>query len=214
MFIDIINMWNFFGKKKGVDVLRTEVRESFDNVKNDFNKIGKWIVHLDDKTQSDEYNISEIKKQILDIQNDILEIKDFVSFFGPQLSNGSSKQIKTGVVKQTAPRAVQTAVQTGVQTGVLDNLTVMERAIVWTLLNSELKLSYEDLAALLGKDKSTIRGQINTIKQKSDGLILEYMEVGGKKRLYIPYEIKSAIIKSVKISVKVSKNHKKSKSEG
>jgi hypothetical protein len=43
----------------------------------------------------------------------------------------------------------------------------------------EMKLSYEDLALMLGKEKSTIRGQINTIKQKSEGLIEEITEKNG-----------------------------------
>jgi chromosome segregation and condensation protein ScpB len=84
----------------------------------------------------------------------------------------------------------------------------MERAIVWALLNSEMKLSYEDLAALLGKDKSTIRGQINTIKQKNEGIIMEVRESNGKKRLYIPDEVRSMIIKSVKVKIKGSKSKK------
>jgi chromosome segregation and condensation protein ScpB len=117
------------------------------------------------------------------------------------------------VNKQTAPHTVQTGVQTGVQTDLLSNLTVMERAIVWALLNSEMRLSYEDIAALLGKDKSTIRGQINTIKQKNEGIILESREVSGKKRLYVPDEIRSMIIKSVKVKIKGSKSAKNLKSE-
>jgi hypothetical protein len=69
-------------------------------------------------------------------------------------------------------------------------------------LNSELKLSYEDLAALLGKNTSTIRGQINSLKRKSEGIIEEVSEGNGKKRLYIPEEIRNQIVKSVKVRVK------------
>ena len=127
-----------------------------------------------------------------------MEIKDFISFFGLRLS----KQTQTMSIKQTTTTPVQTAVQTAVQTDILSNLTVMERAIVWALVNSEMKLSYEDLAALLGKDKSTIRGQINTIKQKNDSLIMESRELNGKKRLYIPDEIRTKLVKSLKIKVK------------
>ena len=113
------------------------------------------------------------------------------------------------MAKQAMPGDVQTPVQTDVQTGILDNLTVMERAIVWALLNADMRLSYEDLAALLGKDKSTIRGQINTIKQKNANIIMEVRESNGKKRLYIPDESRAMIIKSVKIKVKGSKKGEK-----
>ena len=198
-------MWSLFGHKKRVDKLKDDIQGSFDHVRKDFDKVGKWIKHLDDKHGLHNNDIYNIKDQLLTIQEDLAEIKDFISFFGPQLPNDSSKQTQTSAHKQTTHGDVQTDVQTPVQTDVLKNLTVMERGIVWVLLNSEMKLSYEDLASLLGKNKSTIRGQINTIKQKNDELILEYRELSGKKRLYIPEEIRSKIIKSVKIKVKSDK---------
>ena len=201
-------MFSLFGHKKRVDKLKEEVHESFGHVKKDFGKVSEWITHLDGKHSSHDSDISDIKDQLLSIHEDIIELKDFISFFGPQLSKQLSKQIQTSVAKQTMPNAVQTPVQTVVQTDILDNLTVMERAIVWALLNSDMNLSYEDLAALLGKNKSTIRGQINTIKQKNEELIVEARELNGKKRLYIPDKIRSMIIKSVKIKVKASKKSK------
>ena len=201
-------MLGLFGHKKRVDVLRTEVQDSFNHVKKDFNKVGEWIKHLDDKHTSHKDEISDIKDQLLTIHEDLIELKDFVSFFGPQISKNLSKQSSPSGIKQSIPSDVQTGVQTGVQTNILDNLTVMERAIVWALLNADMKLSYEDLAALLGKDKSTIRGQINTIKQKNSNIIMESREANGKKRLYIPDEIRNIVMKSVKIKVKESKNRK------
>jgi predicted transcriptional regulator len=203
----------FFGNKKQIEKLRDDVFSSFNHVKQDFNKVGEWIKHLDGKEAKNENEISDIKEQLLSIQNDLTELKDFISFFKPQLTQAMSKQSQTSRNKQTMSAAVQTPVQTPVQTDILDNLTVMERAIVWALLNSEMKLSYEDLAALLGKDKSTIRGQINVIKQKNDGLIEEYREITGKKRLYIPEDIRNRILKGVKIRVEGSKKLKKEKSE-
>jgi hypothetical protein len=201
-------MLGLFGHKKRIKKLREEVQDSFNHVKKDFNKVGDWIKHLDEKHSSHEDEIANIKDQLLTIHEDLMELKDFVSFFGPQVKGSVSKQQQTSVVKQTLPDAVQTVSQTGVQTGILNNLTVMERAIMWALLNSDMKLSYEDLAALLGKDKSTIRGQINTIKQKKEGLIEEAREVNGKKRLFVPENVKNAIIKSVKVKVKRSKREK------
>ena len=57
-----------------------------------------------------------------------------------------------------------------------------------------------DIAAILGKNRATIRGQVNSIKQKSEGLIREIIEKTGKKRIYIPEEIKDRLIKTLKIS--------------
>ena len=204
-----VKMLGLFGHKKRIEKLRVDVQDSFGHVKKDFNKVGEWIKHLDDKHTSHKADISMIKDQLLDIQNDLIEIKDFISFFGPQLSKDLSKQVQTTASKQLPQGIVQTVVQTDVQTDVLSNLTVMERGIVWALLNSEMKLSYEDLAALLGKNKSTIRGQINTIKQKNSGLIMESREFSGKKRLYVPDDIKMNIMKSMKVKVNRSKKTQK-----
>src|SRR4030043_511878 len=85
---------------------------------------------------------------------------------------------------------VQTAVQTSFLDNFLDNLSVTERAIVWVILNSEMKLSYDDLAAMLGKERATIRGQVNSIKQKSDGLVEEIIGKNNKKRFFIPDQVK------------------------
>jgi len=67
------------------------------------------------------------------------------------------------------------------------------------LLNSDLRLGYDDLAAMLGKERSTIRGHLNRIKQKSDGLIEETVEKNGKKRVFVPEEMKEKLLKKVKV---------------
>jgi hypothetical protein len=195
-------MFSLFRHKKRIENLKIEIQDSFSSVKRDFGKVGEWITHIDDKHTSHSFEINSLKNQLLSIQNDLIELKDFISFFGPQLSKGLFKQTQKSNIKQTASTGVQTSVQTGVQTGILNNLTVMERALIWTMLNSDMKLSYEDIAALLGKDKSTIRGQINTIKQKNSELIKESLELNGKKRLFIPENIKSQIIKNIKVKIK------------
>jgi len=76
-------------------------------------------------------------------------------------------------------------------------------------MNSDLKLSYEDLARLLGKERSTVRGQVNSIKQKSGGLIQEIVEKNGKKRVFIPEEIREKLAKYAKVRVGKEKKSKK-----
>ena len=111
--------------------------------------------------------------------------------------------------KQTGVLPVQMGVQTGVQTPKLEQFSITERAILWILLNSDIKLSYDDLAAMLGKEKSTIRGQINTIKTKSESIIEEQIEKNGKKRVFIPENIKEKMLKKAKVRVNKNKNNKK-----
>ena len=76
-----------------------------------------------------------------------------------------------------------------------------------------MKLSYEDLARLLGKERSTIRSQINQIKHKSEGLIMESTEANGKKRIYLSNEIKEKMKKYAKVRVKSKKKRKNTKKE-
>jgi len=64
---------------------------------------------------------------------------------------------------------------------------------------------------MLGKEKSTIRGQINTIKQKSEALISEKIEQNGKKRLYIDEKTKEKLMKKQKVRVEKQKKTQKVK---
>jgi biotin operon repressor len=73
---------------------------------------------------------------------------------------------------------------------------------VYILLNSDLKLSYDDLAAMLGKSRATIRGQINSIKQKSEGVVEEVIEANGKKRVFVPESVKEIMLKSGRVRIK------------
>ena len=54
---------------------------------------------------------------------------------------------------------------------------------------------------MLGKTRATVRGQINSIKQKSEGLIEEVIEKNGKKRVFIPDYIKEILLKNAKVRV-------------
>jgi len=205
--------WLFKNNKKDeVEEVRNEVKNSFSNVKDDIEKVGQWVTHFHGKHSSHENEILGIKDDLSTVKNDIEEIKNLLSMFGQGASKQLFKTNREVFNKQTAVQGVQTAVQTAVQTGKfsgISNLSVTEKAIVWILANNELKLSYDDLAAMLGKTKSTVRGQVNSIRQKSEGLIEEYIEKGGKKRVYMPEEVKDKMLKKMKVSVKKQKNKEK-----
>jgi hypothetical protein len=194
-------MFGWFKKRDENEQMRLEIQKSFDSVKQDFGKVSQWIKHFDAKEHVQDTEIDDVKKQLFEVQSEMEEMKNFISLFGSKLS----KQPQANSNKQTSVVSVQEGVQTAVQTTILDNLSLMERAVIWALANSDQKLSYEDLAVLLGKDKSTVRGQINTIRQKSEGLIMEAREANGKKRLYIPEEMKQIMLKNGKVRVKLQR---------
>jgi biotin operon repressor len=201
-------MFGLFRRKKEIEQIKHEVKSSFTDVKGDIEKIGKWVTHLNNSDTALNNQISDINQDISSLKDEIEQLKDVISMFGEGVSKQLFKTNRSMFNKQTAVEGVQTAVQTAVQTGNfqgISNLSVTERAIIWVLANNELKLSYDDLAAMLGKTRSTIRGQINSIKQKSEGLVMEYTEKNGKKRVYIPEEIREKIIKRVKVRVKGEK---------
>jgi predicted transcriptional regulator len=208
-------MFWVFSNKKRLEEAREETKKGFESVKKDMFSISEWIKHLDLEKNAQKEDISQIKSILSSIKEELEELRERVDVADALGSNNQIKQpFKTNsnlFNKQTADFDVQTGVQTGVQTPNLEQFSVTERAILWILLNSEMKLSYDDLAAMLGKERSTIRGQINTIKSKSESLIEEVVEKNGKKRVFIPEEIKEKMLKKTKVRVNSKKNVKKTK---
>lgn len=206
-------MFWIFRNKKRVEEIREETKNGFESVKKDILSVSEWIKHLDKEKDSHKNDINGLKKLLEGLKDEIMELREAVESNNLFNTNTPIKQpFKTDshlFNKQTDVFSVQTGVQTGVQTPNLSIFSITERAILSVLLNSDMKLSYEDLAALLGKGKSTIRGQINTIKSKENSIIKEIIETNGKKRVYIPKEIKEKLLKKAKVRVKNNKKSKK-----
>ncbi len=205
-------MFWLFGGKKEVEKIKEETKNSFDSVKKDIVSVSGWIKHLDSEKNLQKKEIEDLKEILSSIKNDVDGLKNVLSIMNELKTNRVFKTPKQVFNKQTAVYAVQTGVQTGVQTPKLSQFSITERAILWILLNTEMKLSYDDLAAMLGKERSTIRGQINAIKQKCEGIIEEEIEKNGKKRVFIPENIKEKMLKKTKVRVKGGeKSEKKDK---
>ncbi|MBS3084821.1 hypothetical protein J4411_02810 [Candidatus Pacearchaeota archaeon] len=201
--------WIFKSKNK-IEEIRKETKIGFETVKKDILLIGNWIKHFDSEKKVHKKEIESLKEDLSSLKENLEEFKNIVSI-ATNLNinshlNKSFKTTKQLLDKQTGVSPVQTGVQTDVQTPNLNNFSVTERAILFVLLNTDMKLSYEDLAAMLSKEKSTIRGQINTMKSKSENLIEEYIEKNGKKRVYIPEKMKEKLLKKPKVRLKDSKN--------
>ncbi|MEK6854734.1 MAG: hypothetical protein AABX73_00760 [Nanoarchaeota archaeon] len=185
--------------------LEEKTQESFSSVKEDIEAVGRWIKHLD-KRDKQLFDVVEILKEDLSsIKDEIGALREGLDIVAEERKNKQVFKKLPVLNKQTAVEGVQEAVQTAVQTGniyeILKKLSANERLVIFSLTSSEMKLSYEDLALLLGKEKSTIRGQINSIKQKSEGLIEEISEKNGKKRVFVPEEIKEKLQKYAKVRV-------------
>jgi hypothetical protein len=196
----------FFSKKaekKEVEELKQAVQTGFNSVKQDMGKYNTWIKHLDSTDTNQEDEILALQEELSTVKDELENVKNMISIVG----NGQNfKQSQTVFNKQTTFKGVSNSVQTGVQTVYLDNLSTTERAIIFVLLNSDMKLSYEDLAAMLGKTKATVRGQINSIKQKSEGLIEEIIGENNKKRVFVPEQTKNLLLKSGNVGKKHKNN--------
>ncbi|MFA5084320.1 MAG: hypothetical protein WC475_02985 [Candidatus Paceibacterota bacterium] len=199
----------WFGRKKKIED-NEKVKGSFESVKKDMAKISSWIHHLNGKDDEHEAKIEAVYDQILQIRQDIDGIKSFITFFDSRVSGKVFKQQGQVFGKQTAVCGVQTGVQTAVQTALLRALTSNERLIVWTLANNtneNMKLSCEDIAVLLGKESATVRGQINNIKLKTNGIVSESLEKSGKKRYFMEEKMKEMLLKSVKVRARNRENN-------
>jgi len=202
-------MFGWFFNKKELNRIEEETKKGFESVKKDIFSVSGWIKHLDSEKKLQNKEIENISKELSSIKLELKELGNVLSVTDKLETNKLFKTPKRVSKKQTAVYAVQTGVQTGVQTPNFDDFSLTERAIIWVLLNADMKLSYDDLAAMLGKEKSTIRGQINTIKQKKGGFIQEDLERNGKKRVYIHENHKEKILKKSKVSVNKNKKPKK-----
>ena len=200
--------WLFSGKKE-VKEVQEETRKGFENVKKDIDAVSGWIKHLDSEKNLQKKEIEELKVFLSTVHEEVEGVKNVLSIMNEMKTNRVFKTSKQLFKKQTAVGAVQTGVQTAVQTPNLEQFSITERAILWILLNTDMKLSCDDLAAMLGKERSTIRGQINRIKQKSETLLEEVIEQNGKKRVFIPEEIKEKLLKKSKVRVKSRKKAEK-----
>jgi hypothetical protein len=203
-------MFGLFNRKKEIEQIREETKKGFESVKNDIVSVSGWIKHLDSEKENQNNEIGELKEILSSIQEEMEGLKNIVSVMNDLKPKQVFKTPSQVFNKQTAVLPVQTGVQTAVQTPNLDIFSITERAIIWVLLNSDMKLSYDDIAAMLGKERSTIRGQINTLKSKSEGLIEEIVEKNGKKRVFIPENMKEKLLKKSKVRVSKQKKTKKS----
>ena len=196
-------------KKHEFEQHKSAVQTALNSVKQDFSNVSKLIKHLDTQDEGLKKEVKGLGEELNYIRQELEEIKNLL---GEKMEEKEEenvevfKQRQTTKHKQTAVYGVQTAVQTAVQAAFLDKLSISEKAIIMILANSDLKLSYEDLGVMTGKDSTTIRGQINTIKQKCPGVIEEQIERNNKKRLFIPEKIRGILLRKAKVRQKKPKN--------
>jgi predicted transcriptional regulator len=192
----------WWSSKNKIKELEQKTENAFSSVKNDMDAVGKWVKHLDSNDKQLFDLIYSLRQDLATLNEEVAAMKEGFEMAVEEQRNKQVFKKLPVLSKQTSVEDVQKTVQTAVQTdniyGILKNLSGNERLVVFTLLNSEMKLSYEDIALLLGKERSTIRGQINAIKQKAEGLVQEIVESNGKKRVFIPEEIKSKLQKYAK----------------
>lgn len=192
-------------KKEEFEQHKGAVQTALNNVKQDVGSLSKWIKHLDEQDSDIKEDIKSIGGELNYIRKDLEELKKMLGENTVPKIEVPLKQRQTAQHKQTAVFNIQTAVQTDVQAAFFNKLSLSEKALVMILVNSDMKLSYEDLAIMMAKDTATIRGQINSIRQKCGGFIEEQIEKNNKKRLYIPDRIKGILLKRSKIKGKVEK---------
>jgi hypothetical protein len=195
-------MFWFFGRKGEIERLKEDTKKSFESVKKDITAVSGWIKHLDSEKTLQNKDLDDIKDSLSTLEKEVEGIKNVLSMMNELRIKRVFKTPKSVFNKQTGVYAVQTGVQTAVETPKLDQFSVTERAILWILLNTDMKLSYDDLASMLGKERSTIRGQLNRIKQKSEFIIEEITEQNGKKRVFIPENLKEIMLKKTKVRVR------------
>jgi len=186
--------------------LHSGLKSSFSNIKKDFEHVMSRVDHLHLKKDEHHDKLDKLDKRLREIETffELMKEKEAEFIHKGTLSKQAVQTGQTGVVRT----AVQTPVfQTG-YLGKLKSLTPTERNLVWSLVNTNLKLSYDDISVVIGKDKSTVRGLMNSVRRKYDDIINEITEEGGKKRFFIEDDIKSEVMRDFKHAQKVKKKGK------
>lgn len=183
------------------------LKNSFSNIKKDFEHVISRVDHLHSKKDEHHNKLDKLDKRLREIEVffEMMKEKEAEFIHKGALSKQSVQTGRTGVVRT----AVQTPVfQTGFL-GKLKSLTPTERNLVWSLVNTDLKLSYDDISVVIGKDKSTVRGLMNSVRRKYDDIVSEATEENGRKRFFIEEDIKSEVMRDFKHAQKAKKNGKK-----
>ena len=109
-------MFGFFRHKKRLEKLESEIKGSFNEVKKDFESVGHWIKHFHRGHDEVSDAISEFKRELSMIKNDLEEVKEHISMSSFAEENKQLSKKSAVLDKQTAVQGVEEAVQTGVQT--------------------------------------------------------------------------------------------------
>lgn len=205
-------VFGFFKKRddsvhKKIDDLHQSVSFSFSNIKRDMDSVGNWITHFNEKHERHDENFDKVHKRLQKVEQELGEMKEVWTRVQTRVQTGQTRvQTRVG---QTDVRLKQMSVQANTLEK-LKNLSVMEKQLMWILLNSEIKMSYDDLFVVLGKNKSTLRGQINNIKLKSPDLIKEAVENDGTKKFYVSDNVRDQILgRAKKVEMQAKKKGKK-----
>ena len=110
-------MFGLFKSWRKVEKLEQDTRKSFSDVRKDFEGVGKWVKHLDAKDKQLFDILSEIKRELASINDELDGVKEALSVMNLAQEH---KQVfkKTAVYpEQGGVYSVQEPVQTAVQTG-------------------------------------------------------------------------------------------------
>ncbi len=174
--------------------LHDSLTDSFSRIKQDILSVNEWVGDL-------HKHKSKHSEVIENLDSRLSYIESFIDELVSKQTHVQTKDLS----KQTPTDGRSKRTSVHVQTEILEELrrlTPMERSLVWALLNTDLRLSYGDLARVLGKDESTVRGQVSNIRKKTDDLVSERSEINGQKRFYIEERVKSKILRDYKVKSK------------
>ncbi len=156
-------VWWLFKKRDNLeqkfDNLHNSLHDSFSNIKRDVDTVNKWLGHFKNRHHEHDQKLELLSQRISTIEEFLEDIPDVWKGVQTAVQTGGvSKQLQTDSRPNNCPKlSKQLSKQYEEMTLIekIRKLTIMERAVVWALVNTDLKLSYEDLGKALGKDKST-----------------------------------------------------------
>ena len=174
-----------FGKKRDdrkIEDIHQKVSESFSRVKNEFEKVGGWIKHLDEHKQKHHHRLEDLENRLLLLENAV---------------HGSERNERSSIqsFNRVQSRSIQSFMNVQSLSELSDKITPKEKKVILCLLEAKMPLEYADLAKKLGVSIVTTRRHINDIK-KVGFSIEEKMNVDTKRKVFfIRNEVKRSLLR-------------------
>lgn len=205
-----LNLKNLSEKVRLGDENTNAIYSAMEEMLKDMDKNARNIASLEKtvnlkqsmNSQSPDAEISRINSQLEFLESKMLEnrkkVGELLSLSKLSIQNYDAiKEIKQLIHSNERPRTAMNLTAGGAHKNT-DEFSTKETRILNALLNSEIPLTYEEIAAQVNISPITVKGYINSIKKAKSDIILESAKGKGRKVYSIKPEYRLKVLSGKK----------------